>query len=103
MIGIVVVLGLATAASSMGVGVYVMLTQGQWIGQLIRSVALFSATIGNWMDAAVATVATVTNTPQARTVGIVYFGVALIVIAGWVQLLRRSARLSDAIPTPGLE
>ena len=41
--------------------------------------------------------------PQAQTLGMMYMLLAFVMIFGWVQLLRRSARLAGAVALPHME
>jgi hypothetical protein len=47
--------------------------------------------------------AALANTPQAQALGFMYVVVAIVMIFGWVQLLRRSGRLTTAMALGGTE
>jgi hypothetical protein len=78
-------------------------TQGPWLGEQIRNLVVFSATAGAWFGALLDTLGALANTPQAQALGMMYVVVAIVMIFGWVQLLRRSARLAGAVALPGME
>lgn len=78
-------------------------TQGPWLGEQIHNVVVLSATAGAWFDALLDTLGGLAGTPQAQALGMMYVAVAIIMIFGWVQLLRRSARLAGAVALPGME
>jgi len=78
-------------------------TQAPWLGEQIRNLVLLSATAGTWFGALIDTLGALANTPQAQAMGMMYVVVAMILIFGWVQLLRRSARLPGAVALPPME
>ena len=78
-------------------------TQAPWLGEQIRNLVLLSATAGTWFGALIDTLGALANTPQAQAMGMMYAVVAMIMIFGWVQLLRRSARLPGAVALPPME
>jgi len=80
---------LATA----GVGMFVLLTQGHWIGEQIRLLALTYTSANLWIASSVEAAAAVARTPQAQVVGALYAAAMVAMVTAWVQLLRRSARL----------
>ena len=85
--------------STIGVGAFVLLTQGQWLGEQIRSLAMAYTSANLWFTSGLDTAALVAQTPQAQVLGALYALMMVGLVAGWVQLLRRSARLeSGATP-----
>jgi hypothetical protein len=78
-------------------------TQGPWLGEQIRNFVVLSATAGAWVDALIDTLGALANTPQAQALGMMYVVVAIVMIFGWVQLLRRSARMTGAVALPRME
>jgi anti-sigma factor RsiW len=81
--------------STAGVGAFVLLTQGHWIGEQIRLLTLAYTSTNLWFTSSVEAAAAVAQTPQAQIVGALYALVMASMVAAWVQLLRRSARLDD--------
>ncbi len=77
-------------------GAFVFLTQGQWIGEQMRGLTMAYTSLNLWLDSAVATAAVLVNTPQALAVGFGYAAAMVAMLAGWIYLLRRSARLDGA-------
>lgn len=88
-----VVAGAIVFAGTAGMGAFVFLTQGQWVGEQMRALTLAYASMNLWLDSVAATVAAMANTPQAQAVGFGYAVAMLTMLAGWIYLLRRSARL----------
>lgn len=81
--------------STAGVGAFVLLTQGHWIGEQIRLLTLTYTSANLWVTSSVEAAAAVAQTPQAQVVGVLYALAMVSMVAAWVQLLRRSARLDD--------
>lgn len=98
-----VLVAVLAIAACMGIFTYVTSTQGPWLGEQIRNLVYVSVAASNWFEALLDTIAALANTPQAQALGMMYVIVAGIMIAGWVQLLRRSARLATAGTLPGME
>lgn len=80
-----------------GLGAFVFLTQGSWIGQQIHGVAYAYSAASAWLDSLTATADAVTNTPQVQTLGLVYMAAVAVMIYGWLMLLRRRSRLDQAM------
>ena len=100
-IATVLLASIAATITTLGAGVFVLLTQGQWIGQQIHQVAYFSTSMSNWFSAVTVSLNTLANTPQAQILGLVYLAIVATLILTWVQLLQHSTRLSNAIPAAG--
>ncbi len=81
--------------STAGVGAFVLFTQGHWIGEQIRQMTLAYTSANVWFTSSVETAAAVAQTPQAQIVGALYALVMASMVAAWVYLLRRSARLGE--------
>lgn len=81
--------------STAGVGAFVLFTQGHWIGEQIRQMTLAYTSANVWFTSSVETAAAVAQTPQAQIVGALYALVMASMVAAWVYLLRRSARLDE--------
>jgi anti-sigma factor RsiW len=81
--------------STAGVGAFVLLTQGHWIGEQIRQMTLAYTSANVWFTSSVETAATVAQTPQAQIVGALYALAMTLMAAAWVYLLRRSARIDE--------
>jgi hypothetical protein len=94
---------LGAAGAMLGTGAYIMAAHGAWLGEQLHNLVYTSIVIDNWFDAFVDSLGALAGTPQAQALGMMYVIVALIMIFGWVQLLRRSARLSGAVALPGME
>lgn len=86
-------------AITAGVGFFIFLTQGQWVGAQLRSLALVYTSINLWLTTLGEMANTLFNTPQAQVAMGVYVLASLGVVIAWVQLLRRSAHLERALPT----
>jgi anti-sigma factor RsiW len=99
----VVLVALLAVAGAAGAITYLTSTQGPWLGEQIRNLVLLSATTGAWLNALLDTFGALAGTPQAQALGMMYVVVAVVMIFGWVQLLRRSARLPAAVALPGME
>ncbi len=91
-----VVAGAIVFAGTAGMGAFVFLTQGQWIGEQMRALTLAYTSMNLWLDSVVATAAAMASTPQAQAVGFGYAVTIIAMLAGWIYLLRRSARLDGA-------
>ncbi len=91
-----VVAGAIVFAGTAGMGAFVFLTQGQWIGEQMRALTLAYTSMNLWLDSVVAAAAAMANTPQAQAVGFGYAVAIIAMLAGWIYLLRRSARLDGA-------
>lgn len=78
--------------STAGVGAFVLLTQGHWIGEQIRMLTLAYTSANLWLTSSIEAAAAFAQTPQAQVVGALYAVVVALMVAAWVQLLRRSAR-----------
>lgn len=91
-----VVAGAIVFAGTAGMGAFVFLTQGQWIGEQMRALTLAYTSMNLWLDSVVATAAAMASTPQAQAVGFGYAVAIIAMLAGWIYLLRRSARLDGA-------
>ncbi|MFN3982040.1 MAG: hypothetical protein ACK4SA_16815 [Caldilinea sp.] len=81
--------------STAGVGAFVLFTQGHWIGEQIRQMTLAYTSANVWFTSSVETAVAVAQTPQAQIVGALYALVMASMVAAWVYLLRRSARLDE--------
>jgi hypothetical protein len=90
-------------AATVGAGAYIVAAHGSWLGEQLHNLVYASVLADAWVDAAVDSFAALAATPQAQALGMMYVLVALIMIFGWVQLLRRSARLTGATAVPGME
>lgn len=86
------------ALATTGLGAFVFLTQGQWVGEQVRALALAYTSANLWAGSSVEALVAVVNTPQAQIVGGVYALMLVILVTAWVQLLRRNARMNDAVP-----
>jgi len=95
-----VIAGLLAFASVVGFASFLLSTQGPWIGEQMRNAVYLSVVLNNWMRSLTDALAGLAASPQMQGVGIVYVVVAATMIVGWVELLRRNARLT---PAPGLE
>ena len=83
--------------STAGVGAFVLLTQGHWIGEQVRQLTLAYTSANLWFTSSAETAVTLAQTPQAQIVGMLYALAMTAMVAAWVQLLHRSARIeSDA-------
>lgn len=87
----------------MSAGAYILATQGPWLGEQLQNLVYLSVAVSTWFGALTNTLAALANSPQAQTLGIVYVLLVAVMIVGSLQMLRRSADLSDAIAMPGLE
>ncbi len=85
--------------STAGVGAFVLLTQGQWLGEQVRTLTLAYTSVNLWFASGLDTVASVAQMPQAQFGGLLYALLMVGLVVAWVQLLRRSARL-DSQSTP---
>lgn len=84
-------------AMTAGVGVFVFLTQGQWVGEQMRALTLAYTSTNLWLAAVGDAVNAVLNTPQAQYAAGVYVFLLVLLIIGWVQLLRRSAQVERSL------
>lgn len=91
-----VVAGAIVFAGTAGMGAFVFLTQGQWIGEQMRALTLAYTSMNLWLDSVVTAATAMANTPQAQAVGFGYTVAIIAMLAGWIYLLRRSARLDGA-------
>ena len=99
----VLLVALLAVAGVVGGLTYLTSTQGPWLGEQIHNMVVLSAMSGAWFGALLDTLAALASSPQAQALGMMYMLVALVMIFGWVQLLRRSARLSGAVVLPQME
>lgn len=99
----VLLVALLAVAGVLGGFAYLTSTQGPWLGEQIHNLVVLSAMSGAWLNAVLDTLAALTSTPQAQTLGMMYMLLAFVMIFGWVQLLRRSARLAGAVALPHME
>ena len=90
-------------AATVGTGAYILAAHGSWLGEQLHNVVYASVALDAWADAVVDSLAALASTPQAQALGMMYVVVAIIMIFGWVQLLRRSAQMSSAVAAPGME
>lgn len=84
-------------ALTTSLGVFIFLTQGQWVGGQVRALALAYTSANLWSATLGDTVNALINTPQAQVAGGVYVLLLVVMVAGWVHLLRRSANLDRAL------
>jgi hypothetical protein len=102
-----VLVAFGAIAATVGTGAYVLAEHGSWLGEQLYSVVYTSVALNAWADAVVDSLFALASTPQAQAVGMMYVVVAIVMIIGWVQLLRRSAQMSGAISrtvaAPGME
>ena len=73
------------------------------MGDQLHNLVYASVALDAWADAVVDSLVALASTPQAQALGMMYVVVAIIMIFGWVQLLRRSAQMSSAVAVPGME
>ncbi len=85
-------------ALTTGVGVFVFLTQGQWVGEQMRALTLAYTSTQLWFAAIGDAVQTMLSTPQVQFAGGVYVLLLIMLVVGWVQLLRRSAQVERPLP-----
>lgn len=85
-------------AMTAGLGAFVFLTQGQWLGEQVRALALAYTSANLWFATVGETANAAISTPQAQLAGGLYALLLVMLVAGWVQLLRRSAHLEKAMP-----
>jgi anti-sigma factor RsiW len=90
-------------AATIGTGAYIVAAHGSWLGEQLHNLVYTSVAVDAWFDAVVDSLVALASTPQAQALGMMYVVVAIIMVFGWVQLLRRSARLSGAVALPGME
>lgn len=90
------VAGASVFAGMAGLGMFVFLTQGHWIGEQMRMLALAYTSMNRWLDSTVATAAAMASSPQAQAVGFAYATAMVTMLAGCIYLLRRSVRLDGA-------
>lgn len=90
-------------AATVGTGAYILAAHGSWLGEQLHNLVYASVALDAWADAVVDSLAALASTPQAQALGMMYVVVAIIMIFGWVQLLRRSAQMSSAAATAGME
>jgi anti-sigma factor RsiW len=93
----VLLVALLAVAGVIGGVTYLTSMQGPWLGAQLHNLVVLSAMSGAWFGALLDTLDALAGSPQAQALGMMYMLVALVMIFGWVQLLRRSARLSGAI------
>jgi anti-sigma factor RsiW len=98
-----VIVAFGAMFAMIGVGAYIAAAHGAWLGEQLHNFVYASVAVDNFFAAAVESLGALASTPQAQGLGMMYVIVAMIMIFGWVQLLRRSARLSSAIALPGME
>jgi len=90
-------------AATVGTGAYILAAHGSWLGDQLHNLVYASVALDAWADAVVDSLVALASTPQAQALGMMYVVVAIIMIFGWVQLLRRSAQMSSAAAVPGME
>jgi uncharacterized membrane protein SirB2 len=98
-----VLVAFGAIAAMVGTGAYILAAHGSWLGEQLHNVVYASVALDAWVDAVVDSLVALASTPQAQALGMMYVIVAIIMIFGWVQLLRRSARMSNAVAVPGME
>jgi anti-sigma factor RsiW len=98
---LLVAVGAITAM--LGTGAYILSAHGAWLGEQLQNAVYLSVAADSWINALVDSLAALANTPQAQALGFMYVVVAIVMIFGWVQLLRRSARLTTAMALGGME
>jgi hypothetical protein len=98
---LLVAVGAITAM--LGTGAYILSAHGAWLGEQLQNAVYLSVAADTWIDAVVDSLAALASTPQAQALGFMYVVVAIVMIFGWVQLLRRSARLTTAMALGGTE
>ncbi|MCS6825557.1 MAG: hypothetical protein NZ553_02990 [Caldilinea sp.] len=72
-------------------GALILFTQGQWIGEQLRTLAFVYASLKLWASSTVETAAALARMPQAQLLGVAYALFVVLMTAAWMQLLRRSA------------
>ena len=95
-----VLVAFGAIAATVGTGAYILAEHGSWLGEQLHNVVYTSVALDAWADAVVDSLAALASTPQAQALGMMYVVVAMVMIFGWVQLLRRSAQMSGAISNP---
>ena len=71
-------------------GGYILLNQGDLLGQAIHNFVYFSNAITNWLTTISGAAGTVLNTPQAYGIVLGYIALSAIILTVWTQFLRRS-------------
>ena len=94
MAGAVVVALAVGALVTIGLGNFVLTSYGAWFGIQLHNLTFAAATLAQWTQSLQATLEAVVNTPQARTLGFIYAGLACVVAVFGVQLMRRTAHLN---------
>jgi anti-sigma factor RsiW len=98
-----VLVAFGAIAAMIGTCAYILAVHGAWLGEQLHNLVYASVAINAWFDAVVDSLAALAGTPQAQALGMMYVVVAIIMIFGWVQLLRRNARMSSTVALPGME
>lgn len=96
-----VIAGMLALTSVVGFAAFLLSTQGPWIGEQIHNTVYLSALMNHWMRSLTDAMFGLAGSPQVQMLGMVYVVVAAGMIVGWVELLRRNARLASA--APGME
>jgi anti-sigma factor RsiW len=97
------IMAFGVIAATVSTGAYIVATHGAWFSAQLHNLVYTSVMADAWVDAAVDSFVALAATPQAQALGMMYVIVAMIMIFGWVQLLRRSARLTGVSAVGGME
>ena len=92
-----VLVAFGAIAATVGTGAYILAEHGSWLGEQLHNVVYTSVALDAWADAVVDSLVALASTPQAQALGMMYVVVAIVMIFGWVQLLRRNAQMSSAV------
>ncbi len=71
-------------------GGYVLVSQGDLLGQVIHNSAYFLSVVTNWFQTLSNTTGTILNTPQAYGILLGYALLSALILTGWTRLLRKS-------------
>lgn len=84
------------------IGTYLFVNQSTWMGDMVRSVTVFFASMGAWLSSLSIAFNSFVATPQAMSLGIGYLVLTMAMLAGWFIYLRRSTQLIETADVTNL-
>jgi anti-sigma factor RsiW len=81
----------------LSLGAFVLANQAVWLNQLIHTLALGWVWLSGMAQLLWSGVINVAASPQAMALGVCYAMLAAVLLAGWIRLLRKTTRDSDAL------
>jgi len=80
-------------------GTYLFTNQGSWLSALVQNLTYSWVNLMQWVSTGWETFVIFAGTPQAQAIGVGYLLMSVVLLGGWLTVLRRSLHLQE-LPSP---